>query len=140
MENASKALIIAGAILLSILLISLGIMVYNNAKNTVGSANLNKQEVEVFNSQWDQYVGEKKTASEVRSMIQALIASNAGESKAGTNRWISLTSNGTPNQNTLSSVPNDITVPTLSNSGTYTISAGYSTDGLIVGLSYKKNT
>ena len=37
MENASKALIIAGAILLSILIISLGIMVYSNAKNTYGS-------------------------------------------------------------------------------------------------------
>ena len=32
MENASKALIIAGAILLSILLISLGLIVYNQAK------------------------------------------------------------------------------------------------------------
>lgn len=42
MENASKALIIAGAILLSVLIISLGIMVYNNAKNTVGSANLSQ--------------------------------------------------------------------------------------------------
>ena len=30
MENASKALIIAGAILLAILLISLGIMIFNH--------------------------------------------------------------------------------------------------------------
>ena len=57
MENASKALIIAGAILLSILIISLGIMVYNNAKNTVGSSNLDKQEIQTFNSQWEQYEG-----------------------------------------------------------------------------------
>ena len=40
MENASKALIIAGAILLSILIISLGIMVFQNAKSTVGSADM----------------------------------------------------------------------------------------------------
>ena len=65
MENASKALIIAGAILLSILIISLGIMVYNNAKNTVGSSNLDKQEIQTFNSQWEQYEGSNKTASEV---------------------------------------------------------------------------
>ena len=32
MENASKALIIAGAILLAILIISLGLIVYNQAK------------------------------------------------------------------------------------------------------------
>ena len=30
MENASKALIIAGAVLISILLISLGVMIYRN--------------------------------------------------------------------------------------------------------------
>ena len=34
MENASKALIIAGAILLAILLISLGIMIFNQAQDT----------------------------------------------------------------------------------------------------------
>ena len=33
MENASKALIIAGAILLAILIISLGIMIYQQASS-----------------------------------------------------------------------------------------------------------
>lgn len=38
MENASKALIIAGAILISILLISLGIVMFNASKGTTGRA------------------------------------------------------------------------------------------------------
>ena len=38
MENASKALIIAGAILISILLISLGIVMFNASKGTTGQA------------------------------------------------------------------------------------------------------
>lgn len=38
MENASKALIIAGAILISILLISLGIIMFNSSKGTTGQA------------------------------------------------------------------------------------------------------
>lgn len=38
MENASKALIIAGAILISILLISLGIVMFNASKETTGQA------------------------------------------------------------------------------------------------------
>lgn len=38
MENASKALIIAGAILVSILLISLGIVMFNASKGTTGQA------------------------------------------------------------------------------------------------------
>ena len=38
MENASKALIIAGAILISILLISLGIVMFNASKGTTRSS------------------------------------------------------------------------------------------------------
>ncbi len=38
MENASKALIIAGAILISILLISLGIVMFNASKGPTGQA------------------------------------------------------------------------------------------------------
>ena len=38
MENASKALIIAGALLISILLVSLGIMMFNSSKGTTDKA------------------------------------------------------------------------------------------------------
>jgi len=84
MENASKALIIAGAILLSILIISLGIMVYNNAKSTVGEASLDPEKVQTFNSKFTMYAGEKVSASKANSLIQAVNASNAtGENKIG---------------------------------------------------------
>ena len=140
MENASKALIIAGAILLSILIISLGIMVYNNSKNTVGSANLNKQEIETFNSQWESYEGTSKTASEVKTMIQAVRASNAAESKSGTNRWITITNGSAsgPTTTVASTIPT-IASTTVANSSTYTISLGYSNDGLVVGIDWKAN-
>ena len=38
MENASKALLIAGAILICILLIGVGMMVFNGAQNSIGGA------------------------------------------------------------------------------------------------------
>ena len=38
MENASKALLIAGAILICILLIAIGMYIYNSANSTVDSA------------------------------------------------------------------------------------------------------
>jgi len=38
MENASKALLIAGAVLIVILLISLGLVMYNASKGTTESA------------------------------------------------------------------------------------------------------
>lgn len=55
MENASKALIIAGAILLAILLITLGIFVFTQAQDTLGSINLSEQEVLAFNNKFLAY-------------------------------------------------------------------------------------
>ncbi len=145
MENASKALIIAGAILLSILIISLGIMVFQQAKNTVGSSNLNKQEIETFNSQWQSYEGKSKTASEVISLYQAIIASNAAESKSGTNRWISLLNDAgkttsTTGTETAATAAPTLTAPTVENSKTYTITAHYGSSGLIVAINWTVNT
>lgn len=126
MENASKALIIAGAILLSILIISLGIMVYNNAKNTVGSASLDKQEIQTFNSDFEKYVGDNKTASEVRTMISEVIASNASETNGGKGRTITI-NNVAP-----TSVP-----ATLSGSTSYIISVDTNAStGLITNINY----
>ena len=42
MENASKALIIAGAILLAILIIGLGIFIYRQAANTVSDTGMDQ--------------------------------------------------------------------------------------------------
>ena len=58
MENASKALIIAGAVLISILLISLGIMIYNQAKQVTDNTNLDEVSVTTYNEKFNQYLGE----------------------------------------------------------------------------------
>ena len=63
MENASKALIIAGAILLSILIIALGVFVFNQAKSAMGNVNLSEQEVSAFNSKFESYQGKQKGSS-----------------------------------------------------------------------------
>lgn len=76
MENASKALIIAGAILLSILIISLGIMVYNNAKSTVGDANLDSETIQTYNNKFTMYAGTGIQAAKVNSLIEAINANN----------------------------------------------------------------
>ena len=46
MENASKALIIAGAILLSILIIGLGMFIYRQAAGVMNNTGLDELEVE----------------------------------------------------------------------------------------------
>ena len=57
MENASKALIIAGAILLSILIIGLGMFIYQQAAGAMDGANLDPQRVSAYNGEFEQYEG-----------------------------------------------------------------------------------
>lgn len=70
MENASKALIIAGAILISILLISVGVMVMNSTGNMQGQVEdeMTQQAIQTFNAKFTAYEGEKK-GSQVRSLM-----------------------------------------------------------------------
>lgn len=78
MENASKALIIAGAILLAILIISLGIMIYNQAQQVADGGGMTQAELSTFNTKFLKYEGNKK-GTIVKSMIQDVLASNADE-------------------------------------------------------------
>lgn len=77
MENASKALIIAGAILLAILLISLGIIVFSGARTTIiDNSDMSQQEITTFNNKFTPYEGERVRGSQVNSLIQAVISNN----------------------------------------------------------------
>ncbi len=75
MENASKALIIAGAILLSILIIAIGMFIYNSAQSTINDSitSFSTQEIEAFNNNFESYKG-NSTGSNVSSMLTRLIA------------------------------------------------------------------
>ena len=83
MENASKALIIAGAILISILIIGLGVFIYNQAANTVGKANLGSQEAQAQNQQFEAYFGEKKSAADVKALMSLIRSNNLTDDTDG---------------------------------------------------------
>ena len=87
MENASKALIIAAAILLSILIIALGMRVFNSANSTAGKANMSGEEAAAFNSQFEAYEGDQK-GDAVRALIAKIKASNTAEGNSGDARNI----------------------------------------------------
>lgn len=76
MENASKALIIAGAILLAILIISLGIMIYNQASGVVNNNAMTEVEVTSFNQKFEQYLGDQVRGANVNSLVNAVNANN----------------------------------------------------------------
>ena len=90
MENASKALIIAGAILISILIIGLGVFIYQQAQSTVSKVKLNSQEAQAQNQQFDNYFGDKVSAQEVKQLCTTVRSNNiTGETGNDTKKvWL----------------------------------------------------
>lgn len=78
MENASKALLIAGAILICILLIGVGMLVYQSAQGTISEAvsQMSSQEKDMFNQQFTQYAGSRVNGSNVRALLQKVKNNN----------------------------------------------------------------
>ena len=83
MENATKALLIAAAVLIAILIISLGLVVYNNSANTVNQANLSSQEIQAQNEKFTRYNGTNKRGSEVNSLLQTTLNYNLNTTDDG---------------------------------------------------------
>lgn len=72
MENASKALIIAGAILLSILIIGLGMLIFNQAKDAIGNTGMDKQKISAYNSEFESYMGDNINGTKVRNLCDVV--------------------------------------------------------------------
>ena len=75
MENASKALIIAGAILLSILIIGLGMAIYQQASGAIGNTNMDPQKIQAYNSEFASYEG-TKSGTQVRALLDIIRSHN----------------------------------------------------------------
>lgn len=99
MENASKALIIAGAILLSILLISLGIFIFSQAQDTLESVHMDEQEIQAFNNKFTPYEGERVRGSQVNALAQAVLSNNQSAKNNGETETKGITMNGKVNIN-----------------------------------------
>ena len=93
MENASKALIIAGAILISILIVSLGILIFNNfAGKAKDAADMKEQEISAFNSKIKSYIGNSVAGSQVNALLQYCLSCNTSSKNKGyTDRYITVT-------------------------------------------------
>ena len=77
MENASKALIIAGAILLAILIIGLGMMVFNNVRERAGDTSaIDEMSVQQYNSPYEAYLGKNVSAANVKALLDKIHTHN----------------------------------------------------------------
>ncbi len=79
MENASKALLIAGAILIAILLIGIGMMVFGNIGGITAQSQqqMDSMEIQIFNSKFSSYAGNNVSGSNVKQLLNTIVAHNA---------------------------------------------------------------
>lgn len=91
MENATKALLIAAAILIAIIIISLGIAVVNQGREAVGNADLSEAEIEAFNSKFLSYEGSSRSAADVNALLSQVLTHNQTETQNGKNRLVTIT-------------------------------------------------
>ena len=104
MENASKALIMAGAVLVAILIVSLGVIIFNNfSKSVKDNANMDEQEIANFNSKLTPYMGDSISGSQVNALIQLVISiDTSAYSSKELGRGVKITYPSTNGENTIS--------------------------------------
>ncbi len=136
MENASKALIIAGAILIAIVLIAVGVLVVNNMNEPVeqGVEGMTDQAKQIFNRKFESYQG-TQNANNVRALLSAIRASNSSDTQIHqvTVKFGGDGVTGGTDDNTITTAQNSI-----STAYTYNVSFGYSS-GVITSVTITQN-
>ena len=125
MENATKALMIAGAVLIAIMIIGVGIMIFQSGQETVNSSigKMNQVEIDTFNSELLAYEGNQK-GSNVKQLITKVITLNATNDGTYDDRVIEI--NG---EKTANGLAEDRTK--IINGKTYNVTMQYNSGGLI---------
>ena len=90
MANASKALIIAGAILLSIAIIGVGMYVFQNVQETIkDGADMSAKQIRTYNQEFTMYAG-RQSGSQVRSLLHVISTHNRTQGQDDPSRVINV--------------------------------------------------
>lgn len=75
MENSSKALIIAGAIIIGVLIIAVAMFVYNSSSLTINEymTVMSTSEIEAYNVEYTMYDGEQ-TGTNIKALLRKIIS------------------------------------------------------------------
>ena len=125
MENATKALLIAAAVLVAIIIISITLVIVNQGQEAASGADLSELEAAQFNSAFLSYEKSNLSTSQVNALLNTVFQHNKQELASGDNRYVSITvKNGST---TLASFTNGsgTTVPSVSGSDYYTATCNY---------------
>lgn len=78
MENSAKAFLIAGAILVAILIIGLGIKIFNSTSGLPDQVDSDSQtvSVSVFNSQFTAYFSKSTSGTQAKALVYEIISNN----------------------------------------------------------------
>lgn len=147
MENASKALLIAAAVLIVILLIAFGMRIFNSTGDTSGQAEqtASSTSMQTFNAQFTAYKG-KITGTSFRNLVSVVNTSNKGNPQhivtMDASKWAITDSEGTKIANILTSDKNQYKLSSqaselLDNVNSITISFGYDDEGYINAINMK---
>lgn len=84
MENATKALLIAAAVLVAILIISLGLAIYNRSSSAADAGDLTDVSIQAQNEKFLKYDGDRKRGSDVNALLQTVLNNNLKATDAST--------------------------------------------------------
>ena len=128
MENATKALLIAAAVLIAILIISLGIVIYNQASETVNSVNMSAQEIQAFNDQFLKYEGSGKRGTEVNALLKTVVNNNIAENAEGSSKIVTVSGSATVDGT-------ESNIPRVDSAQVYTVTVNLdTTTGLVTSI------
>lgn len=138
MENATKALLIAGAVAVTLLILSLGMYFYNSATDGIDLSKLSQAQKDEFNRSWQMYEGAAISGSQVNNLIQQVINSNTKEHKENTGKVIDLTVSKGQIDTTFTGVNKDGTIKggtgissKIKTGLTYNVEVNIGTEGLV---------
>ena len=131
MENATKALMIAAAILVAIIIISLGLNVVRQGQEAVQSADMSAAEIEAYNSQFTAYEGTNRSTADVNALLGKVLSHNQTQAQQNTGRsvTVSCANGGAVNNNSITRV---------TGSSRYTITCTL-TNGLVTAITITDN-
>ena len=90
MENATKALLIAAAVLIAILIISLTLVIYRQGANAVSSADLSEAEAAEFNGKFTVFSGSNVPTAKVNALLETVFSHNKKEAASGSDLFVSI--------------------------------------------------
>ncbi len=141
MENATKALLIAAAVLVAIIIISLTLVIVRQGQEAVNGADLSEAEAAQFNSKFTSYEGTSKSTSQVNALLNTVFSHNQQEKASGEGRYVAINV-ANASSVTITSLANNgnaTQVPTITGSKYYTVTCVY-TGNIVTTINVKANS